>query len=195
MDVGGGAVKNVARNALAQIPLRWMVRQCFLAETGIMFDAKLLPEIGLDPSTLFPKVLPRPDLITFENADHSRIARDQNSGTVTVVDEGMILAEEEEDLVDILCPINDQLSQTKTWWLLEILPLIHWYQKKDGCWVTRRRANLGRGRHIPRGDNHKILVHRTVKIRMGAEEAILPEHHRYVPRAMPWETHRLEWVD
>ena len=139
-DVGGGAVENVARNALARIPLRWMVRQCFLAETGIMFDAKLLPEIGLDPSTLFPKVLPRPDLITFENADHSRIARDRSSGTVTVVDEGMILAEEEEDLVDILCPINDQLSQTKTWWLLEILPLIHWYQKKDGCWVTRRRC-------------------------------------------------------
>ena len=56
-------------------------------------------------------------------------------------------------------------------------------------------ANLGKGRRIPLGDNYKIRVHRSVKIRMEAEEALLPERRRYVPRAEPWEHHRLEWVD
>lgn len=51
------------------------------------------------------------------------------------------------------------------------------------------------GRYIPRGENYKIRVHRTVKLRMEAEEELLPEGRRYVPRAKPWEHHRVEWVD
>ena len=181
-----------------------------------MFNSQLLARIGLDPGTLHPNVLPRPDPITFERADHSRIASDYGSGTVTIVDKRMILTEEEEDLADILSPINDELSLSKSWWLLEIIPLAHKHQKEDGGWVSRTRcvllvhngivseslitppilrANLGKGRHIPHGDNYKIRVHRTVKIRMEAEEAILPEGRRYTPRAKPWQHHRLEWVD
>jgi len=194
-DVGGGAVKNETRNALARIPLRWMVRQCFLAGTGIMFDGQLLSKIGMNPATLYPNVLPRPDAITFGRADHSRIASDHSSGMVTIVNQSMILTEEEEDLADALSPINDELSLSRTWWFLELLPMKRKHQKEDGSWVWRTRANLGNGRYIPRGDNYKIRVHRTVKIRMEAEEALLPEGCRYVPRAKPWEHHRLEWVD
>jgi len=51
-DVGGGAVANGTRNALARIPLRWMIRQCFLAKTGIMFHGERLKTIGLDPNSL-----------------------------------------------------------------------------------------------------------------------------------------------
>ena len=57
------------------------------------------------------------------------------------------------------------------------------------------RPNMASGRYIPRGDDHKIRVHRTVKLRMEAEEGILPERRRYVPRAQPLEHHRVEWVD
>ena len=40
---------NGTRHALARIPLRWMIRECFQAETGIIFDADALKhEIGLD---------------------------------------------------------------------------------------------------------------------------------------------------
>lgn len=51
-DVGGGAVKNKERHKLSQIPLRWMIRQCFECDTGIIFSAAALAEIGLDVSTL-----------------------------------------------------------------------------------------------------------------------------------------------
>ena len=139
LDVGGGAVKNETRNALARIPLRWMIRQCFLADTGIMFNSQLLPQIGLDPGTLYPRVLSRPDPVTFERTDRSRIASDHSTGTVTIVNKEMILTEEEEDLADILSPINDQLVLAKSWWLLEILPLKYRHQNEDGTWCWRTR--------------------------------------------------------
>jgi len=141
LDVGGGAVKNDTRNALARIPLRWMVRQCFLANTGIMFNGQLLAQIGLDPGTLYPRVLSRPDPVTFERTDRSRIASDHSSGMVTIVDKKMILTEEEEDLADILSPINDELARSKGWWFLEILPMKQLHQKKDGSWVWRTRCD------------------------------------------------------
>lgn len=57
------------------------------------------------------------------------------------------------------------------------------------------RSNLAHGRYIPRGDDYKIRAHRTVKLRMDAEDKLLPEGRRYEPRAKPWERHRVEWVD
>lgn len=54
-DVGGGAVKNEVRHKLAQIPLRWMIRQCFECNTGIIFNTHRLAEEGLDVHTLWPK--------------------------------------------------------------------------------------------------------------------------------------------
>ena len=46
-DVGGGAVKNSEVNHLARIPLRWMIRECFNCDTGILFDARMLQKAGL----------------------------------------------------------------------------------------------------------------------------------------------------
>lgn len=54
-DVGGGAVKNEVRHKLAQIPLRWMIRQCFECDTGIIFNTHRLAEEGMDVHTLWPK--------------------------------------------------------------------------------------------------------------------------------------------
>ncbi|EJC98191.1 uncharacterized protein FOMMEDRAFT_31962 [Fomitiporia mediterranea MF3/22] len=45
-DVGGGSVPHTTRNSLARIPLRWMIRECFRMDTGIIFDKKMLAEIG-----------------------------------------------------------------------------------------------------------------------------------------------------
>jgi hypothetical protein len=61
-DVGGGAVANDERHKLSQIPLRWMIRQCFECDTGIMFYTSMLAEKGLDVHTLYPvyRQLPKP---------------------------------------------------------------------------------------------------------------------------------------
>lgn len=60
VDVGGGSVPNRTRHSLARIPLRWMIRECFRSECGIQFEAGRLRDVGLDPRTLYPKVLDRP---------------------------------------------------------------------------------------------------------------------------------------
>ena len=64
-DVGGGSVPNNIPNNLARIPLRWMIRESFNANTGIIFDACMLRhELGLDmeggirPTRLPPGRLP-----------------------------------------------------------------------------------------------------------------------------------------
>jgi hypothetical protein len=67
-DVGGGSVKNSERNSLARIPLRWMIRECFKAKSGIIFDKQGLRELGLDPSRLSPVVLQRRDPIAVRDA-------------------------------------------------------------------------------------------------------------------------------
>ncbi|KAJ7598622.1 hypothetical protein C8J56DRAFT_1039511 [Mycena floridula] len=59
-DVGGGSVRNSTPHSLARISLRWMIRECFKTDTGIMFDTGRLQELGMDPSTLYPFVTPRP---------------------------------------------------------------------------------------------------------------------------------------
>ena len=37
-----------------------MVRECFKTDTGIMFNTSALQELGMDPSSLYPYVTPRP---------------------------------------------------------------------------------------------------------------------------------------
>lgn len=45
---------NGERHMLSRIPLRWMIRQCFECNTGILFGTASLAETGLDVPTLFP---------------------------------------------------------------------------------------------------------------------------------------------
>ncbi|POS83721.1 hypothetical protein EPUL_002963, partial [Erysiphe pulchra] len=61
-DVGGGAVHNTERHVLARIPLRWMIRQCFECNTGIIFKTAGLAETGIDIHSVWPvyKVPKRP---------------------------------------------------------------------------------------------------------------------------------------
>ena len=65
-DVGGGYVRNDERFCLARIPLRWMIRECFATNTGIQFHSVQLKQMGLNPTSLYHKLIPRPPAI-FDN--------------------------------------------------------------------------------------------------------------------------------
>lgn len=58
-DCGGGAVPNETRHMVSRIPLRWMIRQTFECDTGILFHTDVLAEHGLDVDTLWPQLIPR----------------------------------------------------------------------------------------------------------------------------------------
>jgi len=201
-DIGGGAVSNKTRHSLARIALRWMVRECFKTNTGIMFKSDALREIGLDPTTLYPYIAPRP--LPLPLADH----RIQNPPAVPIpirphmflkkkkVDPEVqkILAEakipflgteEEEELRDAMSPKYDQLKIKKSWWLLEILPMRLRYQRGDNQWVSYVGSNMAAPRFIPKQRTNGFKVHRSVKMRMEAEyedEKRRAKGKKYVPK-------------
>jgi len=183
-DVGGGSVPNGTRYNLARIPLRWMIRQCFLAKTGIRFHSSLFESVGLDYSTLYPVVLDRPEPLFELPADYNRDIKghkrsDTEISTQTLVNPESapqslaFLSEEIEDLLDARATIYDQLTLAKFWWILEYLPMTQRFQKTDHSkqWVEELTINNGRGRVVP--PPTKALpfnVHRTVQIRKAAKD-------------------------
>ena len=136
VDIGGGSVVNGTRHSLARIPLRWMIRQCFLANTGIMFHKDTFFKIGLDPNTVFPKVLPRSPMILQDPKIHTipvpkpTVVEDDRKAVV-YTDGGAFVNEAEEDLADALCPMYDQLKLAKYWWMLEMIPQKIHYQSSE----------------------------------------------------------------
>ncbi|KAJ7198419.1 hypothetical protein B0H12DRAFT_1244840 [Mycena haematopus] len=197
-DVGGGSVANDTKYNLARIPLRWMVRECFKANSGIMFDTEGLRSIGLDPESLYPTVMPRPAALPVGTARIQSIPRSQlvplnsaasDSEMVSLNSEVRVLTEEEIELRDALSPIYDQLSRHRLWWILEVVPLRQRYQLVDDTWNTSFSCNLGRGRKIPK--DRDVRVHRSVKTRMEAQT----EHGgKYIPAATV-DLGRAIWVD
>ncbi|ESK92370.1 hypothetical protein Moror_4580 [Moniliophthora roreri MCA 2997] len=196
-DVGGGAVPNATRNNLARIPLRWMVRQCFLLETGILFHRDMLRLIGMDPSTLHPEVKPRPSPTTeirnsMTASTSTCVERPKPKHRHSIFEEGFI-DEEDEDIKDALSPINDMLRKAPLWWILEVLPQKLKYQKgKEEDWVQQILwGNMGRARHVP--SRHGVKIHRTVKLRMEAEAEALKLKKKYTPKPK-WDFEPI-WVD
>jgi hypothetical protein len=55
VDIGGGSVSDTADHSLANIPLRWMVRQILLAQCGIMFSSQALETLDIS-AAVFPPV-------------------------------------------------------------------------------------------------------------------------------------------
>ncbi|THU90422.1 hypothetical protein K435DRAFT_676075 [Dendrothele bispora CBS 962.96] len=181
-DVGGGSVSNDTDSALARIPLRWMIRECFKTNTGIMFTQDGLKEIGLDPECLYPTVKPRPPPLPVGDARLRSIPPDVKSMLPIRYssDYSILTSEEQMDLEDALAPIYDQLSLNWIWWILELLPLKQKFQKGDNSWATWFGWNLGRGRIIPKQKKQGVKVHRSVKARLEAE----PEKgSKYAPKA------------
>ena len=183
-DVGGGAVPNAERHKLAQIPLRWMIRQAFECNTGIVFKTSVLAEHGLDVHTLWPSYqsldipsrgplpslmdkyqegLPprsvrRGKLVPIEKREAGEQLLHLNSPT----DEDWT-PEQLEDSFDALSPMNDQLLQAPNWWILEMLPVEYKVPTAPGEFVVRNGMNLGRYRGVEdfRPKVHWTVVHRS----------------------------------
>ncbi|CAA7270706.1 unnamed protein product [Cyclocybe aegerita] len=215
-DIGGGAVSNKTRHSLARIALRWMVRECFKCNTGIMFKSDTLRDIGLDPSTLYPYVAPRPPplpiteqhkiqhppskpipirphkLLTKKNKKSSQ----EMPKLLQAQRVPFLGSEEEEEIRDAMAPKYDQLRLKKFWWVLEWLPLQLRYQRGNNEWVTHWGLNRANPRYIPKQRTSGLKVHRSVKLRMEAEYADEERRRRgkkYVPKPVLWV--EPTWID
>jgi len=200
-DVGGGSVSNKTRHSLARISLRWMVRECFKANTGIMFHSEKLLDIGLDPTTLYPFVLPRPPPLSVKEhripelpatpipiQSHKYLTKQHHPEVHQRLLESKVPflgTEEEEEVRDAVSPKYDQLHMKKLWWILELLPMKLRYQRSNDQWVPEWTFNMGGPRYIPLQRTNGFNVHRSVKLRMEAEyedEQKRRKGKRYVPK-------------
>ncbi len=109
-DIGGGSVDNDTAYALARIPLRWMVRECFKAKTGIMFDTDGLRGIGIDPHCHLPHRTAASPRHCPRLACGSRPPTIPLSPTNAPAISAQPPSEEDHELRDALSPIYDQLS-------------------------------------------------------------------------------------
>ena len=188
-DVGGGAVANECRHMLSRIPLRWMLRQCFECNTGILFDTASLAKQGLDIHSLwpacqppaYPSLGPPPSLIE-QYETGKELSRQHRSVLLTskfkdAADECpgnqrlAFLSEANEDYFDALSPVNDQLSQAKAWWILEFWPMMcHILTPEKDGWKRKFGINMGRHRAIRQSEPN---MHWTVKHMMDQKRYVV----------------------
>ncbi|KAI1790943.1 hypothetical protein LXA43DRAFT_1013691 [Ganoderma leucocontextum] len=166
-DIGGCAVPEDTSHSLGRIPLRWMVRECFRANTGIQFHAEGLRGIGLDPASLYPIV-----------EDRARSLRPHSYHFNSIVPRVPMASEEEHDVRDALSPMHDQFTVFALLWrILEILPI--WRRIPLGSpseWNEQPktvRMNLPRGLVVPKDQSRRFYVHPTVYTRMQARKGSL----------------------
>ncbi|THH07706.1 hypothetical protein EW145_g3195 [Phellinidium pouzarii] len=155
-DVGGGSVPN-GTASLARIPLRWMIRECYRAGVGILFEEERLAKIGLDLTTLSPNVL-----LPFEVEVHNDSEGNIRNGEMV----GM--AEKHKEKYDTDCSdaqkdIHDQLVSQKLWWAVECLPLRE-KNSEDSNVKDKVIINFGRSRVIK--PDKPLFIHRSVELRM-----------------------------
>ncbi|TEB20951.1 hypothetical protein FA13DRAFT_1742565 [Coprinellus micaceus] len=199
-DVGGGSVTNVTKHSLARIPLRWMIRECFKTNSGIMFQVDELRSLGMDPEALYPIVLPRPPAATVEPETHfierSRKVQpdilDESEEMGSEADSFLEMTEEEHELYDALSPKYDQLAIKKSWWIGEILPIRHKIQLSSSECIKTWGINKGKGRMLPALDERGAKVHRSVRMRLGAT---FEDGKKYVPKVVNFDEGKVTWVD
>ena len=183
-DVGGGAVSNDERHKLAQIPLRWMIRQAFECDTGIIFKTKILAEFGLDVHTLWPEYErlsvpahgPPPSYLEkYDKALPPKSIRRSKLVATDKHEKGEQLyhlkspkdedwtPEQVEDFYDVMSPMNDQLIQAPTWWILEFWPVQYEVPTTPGEVSVRTGMNLGRYRGV---SDFEPNLHWTVRHRV-----------------------------
>jgi len=182
-DIGGGAVRNETRHVLARIPLRWMIRETFRCNTGILYKRDALAETGLDVPSLWPKVQKRqrpsvgPSPAVLELSKHRELpalsrrpfalkhfTKHGNLDYPTSAGEADLLPEQIEDYFDAMAPMNDQLLQARGWWLGELWPVkIRVQCRTNDDWTKRLTMNLGRYRAV---QDVEPVMHWTVKQRM-----------------------------
>ena len=177
-----------------------MIRECFKKNTDMIFDSQAIKLIGIDPSSIYPAVKPRPDILSSSSSLKIAVVVPEKWGAslaswfpcvsrkkgseLQVSDE----SEEELDVLDALAPMYDQLAlKPGTWAAMERLPLTKDRLSKEGKWEEVTEQHLSRGRTIPPPTalhGGKIKVHRTVRIRMeGKFERGEKKGEMYVPFA------------
>lgn len=183
-DVGGGAVANNNNKAskrsrqasLADISLRWMVREVMHTNCGIQFDTGMMPDFDVNPDLPLEQHSPA----SLHNANASTCCP-PTTGPENQPKPSKMDKDSDHNAASLA--IHDQLVLMPVWWILEVIPMTFAWQdrKQNGKWQSKRRLHLGRGRYsnyavTPTESSNStnpepkpkptIYFHKTVEIRM-----------------------------
>ncbi|KPI39710.1 uncharacterized protein AB675_3576 [Cyphellophora attinorum] len=190
-NVGGGAWPNAERHKMSNIPLRWLIRQCFECNTGIIFNTDALAEQGIDVHLLWPRYQPlqvptmesSPFLLEqysiglppkskrsqalkpFERHKKKHGFYSLESLKTLLQDSSTEwLPEQIEDCFDALAADYNALQMKKLWWILEIWPVqFNVWNRLRGAWESFWGLNLAQPRPV---HGAQPLLHWTVRYRM-----------------------------
>ncbi|KAF7314983.1 DUF2235 domain-containing protein [Mycena indigotica] len=181
-DIGGGDEQDSVERSLADIGLRWMIRQLVAAECGIRFDADALARAQITLEDCPPSVPVK--------GDGSPIFSVDNDHPIESVDAVQLL----HDALKFVGPGAGggsgngpvaAFSVALGWGVLEVAPMPWSVQDVSGKWHTTFGVHLGKGRKII---DPSPNFHITVKERM--QDGML----NYKPRAI-WTKGTEVYVD
>ena len=144
-DVGGSAAEDMDYS-LADISLRWMIKQIVLSKCGIKFDDTALKRAGLNVLSTIPTVPTSP---TEEGSQAETGLPTPRAGPSPPGEDGnkeyTVREGNDEDVEERVLPrghnfdskIHDEMTANRGWWILEILPMKFTWQRADGVWVSR----------------------------------------------------------
>lgn len=187
-DVGGGNVPDTSSNSLSNITIRWMVRECTMANTQIIWNDRHFHQFAIDLS---------PERLQLSRDIASNATMVQKNGKTPSYDEmfGKWLSKYDEgnaEIQDAQSPVHDSLKPHWTWpalfplgfnllwWILEFLPMKMWFQDEKGRWHSKHRVNLGRARHAVSVTNEAPKFHISV---LAKEQHRVEGQSLYKPRA------------
>ena len=135
----GGTIRDDCRYSLADISLRWMVKQVVLSQCGILFDHAALRRADIDISTIVITDPHQPTVGDFWKKG-SKVPKSPST------ESGREDADSHDDQdaaelwpsdQDVLADCHDALKGRKAWWMLEILPTKYAWQEANGKWNAK----------------------------------------------------------
>lgn len=143
LDVGGGSVPNHTRWSLANIPLRWMIKEILEAQPGIIFrDDPRLADMGIYLNPLAGAQIQGED----RRARAYTADASGPEGVTAVVGPDPPESDDSPSSYmpidarpqDVIARINDKLKNP-LWWVLEFYPFVTGYQDEQDVWHNRIR--------------------------------------------------------
>lgn len=133
----GGAVDDNCRYSLADISLRWMVKQVVLSQCGILLDHAALRKADIDISTVV--VTDQPTVSDFwkKGSKMPKSPSTEPGHEDADGQNGHDAAELWPTDQDVLTDCHDLLKRRKAWWMLEMLPTKYAWQEANGKWDAK----------------------------------------------------------
>lgn len=143
-DIGGGNYDNADKATLANITLRWMVREVVNSQVGIIFNSQATRDAGFTDEDFLVTSLLASQGQTIDKSLEKSMSTSTNAASDSVKEHPSLSDDTDDDVDkkderDMGTSVNDALKKTPMWWLVEMLPFPVSWQDTKGSWHRKWR--------------------------------------------------------